>query len=233
MTKAKPIIPLVTATDDYPIPLCDRFGYFSTKDDLDRFWMPQIHNNRDAMGSVIMANLEGLRGQYAPTGDDADIQVGSASFGDPRRFLAEDMTFVAFYKGAIGIHAEFETGLNDIPEEMAPHIERFQKAMEPLDSIYPHTRFFLAAGDMTYDNRLTLNAFTPLKNGRLGRHQLAPSDRYLMISPYHAAESAPSIEFCVVMAEIVETLIKMGVENYSAVRAVEKARQKIRASLAA
>jgi len=223
-------IPLINSKMDYPIPLTDRFGDFWESNELDRFWLKEMTEKKPWRAAEIKASLEGLKRQY---GNDFDSLDQPLRTGDPRQFMSEEITFVSFYGGEIGIHAEFELDLEGSADELSGEIEKWQKALYPLDRVHNHTRFFLALGDVTYKGRLTLNAFTTLKNGRLGSFDLAPRERYLMVSPYHAQEKADDIESCSMISEVVQVLINMGLYDMSLSDAIHTARSAIRKQQAA
>src|SRR5690554_4885328 len=164
MTKAQTpdqIVPLITNVEQYPIPLFSRFGEDFTPENLETYWLGEIRTLQPSVADLIAQQAARLSALYA---DD----LPNCRTGDPRAFQAEEITFISSLKGQIGVHAEFELDAEGAPEELADLIEHWQHAMELLGSIYNHTQFFLAMGDdITYESRLTLNAFTPLSNGRI------------------------------------------------------------------
>jgi len=231
---ASQTIPLITSTKNYPVPLTDRFGFFLEEADLEKFWLKALRQSSASKADEALLQLQRLVEVYGtPLQFENLSQFENLRTGDPRQFMSEEMTFEATLDHQIGLHAEFELDAKGEPEELKEIIEHWQEALAPLDGIYNHTRFFLAVGDMTYQTRLTLNAFTPFKNGRIGPCQIAPENRYLMVSPYHAQEKSESIEACRALLEVVQIFCLMGVEGFSAIDAARKAREKLRRILAA
>ncbi len=220
------IVPLITNVEQYPIPLFSRFGENFTPEDIETYWLGKIRTLQPGVTDLIAQQAARLSALYA---DDWPNRTG-----DPRAFQAEEITFISSLKGQIGVHAQFELKAEDTPEdpeELADLIEHWQRAMELLGSIYNHTQFFLAMGDdITYECRLTLNAFTPLSNGRIGSLQVAPPERYMMISPYHQQERAESIEECQILEEIAHTLIEMGRNDTPAIAAISAAKARTKKS---
>lgn len=216
------IAPLITDIADYPIPLMSRFGELTTPEDVETFWISKIRDQQPDAATQIAKHAASLTALYPDNSTEYRT-------GNPRAFQAEEITFISSLKGQIGVHAEFELDAEGTPEELADLIEHWQHAMELLGSIYNHTQFFLAMGnDITYEGRLTLNAFTPLSNGRIGSLQVAPPERYMMISPYHQQERAESIEECQILEEIAHTLIEMGLNDTPAIAAISAAKARIK-----
>lgn len=101
--------------------------------------------------------------------------------GDPRRYMGEEeMSFVIVRNGKLGILAEGEMdiaagdessdGLTRdrngtlvvSPQQMAEAANHWLGKLAPLASEYPLTEFFVSHGEVAYDGRLQVNAFTPL-----------------------------------------------------------------------
>lgn len=233
MTQQKPaarLIPLVQTLPEHPIPLTNAFGEYMEDGLHDLFWLNELAGENPKMAGEILKQRVGLNQQYSQR---APGPTETLRTGDPRQFLSEDIAVVAFHKGEIGIHVEFPLKERGTADELAETIRQWQDRMAPLDSIYNHTRFFIGLGDMTVNRCLTINAFTPLKNGRIGKTQLAPEDRYLMVSPYHEREQAPSIEVCAMVSEVVQVLIQLGLYDQPVAKATEQARTIVRKQQAA
>jgi hypothetical protein len=228
----KDLIPLITTIEDYPIPLTDREGNFDDLEHLNRFWFKQLDDKHAPTVARVKKVLRNLTDQYNQTDIPASIP------GDPRLFQTEELCFIAhginrIGRNQLGIHVEFELDTEDATDdELAELVSVWQERLMPLLPIYNHTTFFLAMGNMTYKDRLTLNASTPLSNGIIKGIQLAPARKQLMVSPYHAQSLNPDLEWCETLAEIVEVLIQMGIHDRFANDAVLTARSKTRSAAA-
>jgi hypothetical protein len=225
-------IPLITSHNQYPVPLTDRWGEFMDADQLERFWFKEIDaKHANAVAKVRKAH-KNLIEQYGQT----DMPASHA--GDPRLFQHDEMSFVAHSIDRmggcqLGIHAELELDTDDHSDELVTELAKvWQYRLDPLTSIYNHTTFFLAMGGMTYHDRLTLNAFTPLHNGTLKGIQLAPAYKQFMVSPYHHDSLNPDLEHCPMLAEITEVLVQMGQFGRFAIDAVAEARKNLRSAAA-
>lgn len=125
----------------------------------------------------------------------------------------------------LGVHFDFELDTEDATErELHDLIAHWQNALLPLRATYNHTIFFLSHGEVANLGRLTINAFTPLKNGTVKNIRLAPAERLMMISPYHTQQAAPDIERCPTLTTISAALSLMNVHDLSAEDAVQAAK---------
>ena len=218
-------IPLKTTGREYPIPLTNGYREYIEDELHDLFWLGELRTKQPHLAENIDAARRGLFGRYA---EPADGPRQTRTLGDPRQFCKEDITSVADMDGTIGIHTELALNHRGTPEELANVIEEWRSRLIPLDFTYNHTRFFIGLGDMTMGRALAINAFTPLKNGRIAKIQLAPENRYLMVSPYHVQESAPDIGACALIAEVEQVMILMGVYDQTVSDAMHKARTLVR-----
>jgi hypothetical protein len=207
-------IPVFTNRADCPIVLASRFGEWMCDSTL-------IGNWNVKPGSSTLKMLAELAARFPTESDHICIP------GDPRNHQCEEeIGFVAEYKGRIGIHAELELTICEGPAndphayeddpEMCPP-ERFSRLVrfwqEKLSSMAPlfrHTYFFIAYGDMTYNERVTLNAFTPLDNGTVNGVRIARDDDFLMLSPYLYDHEKPSILECETIRRITQALAELG-----------------------
>lgn len=218
-------IQILNLKSNYPTLLTDRWGDYMERTVLAEHW--NVGEEDPAMQAYEL-----LRGRYDSGEHDSDgnpLHHGF-SIGDPRAFLAEESCYVAFYENRIGIHAEVELDVefNDLDdaaavedtdeeitrEEFEKLVERYTPKLQGLAEIYPETRFFIAHGeDVTYRGRVTLNAFTPLLNGRLPEGTtLAPQSMALMLSPYFRKgpdAGAVNIAECPCLTGITDNLIDM------------------------
>ncbi|WP_166256354.1 hypothetical protein [Marinobacter salicampi] len=193
------MIPVINSQQAYPTPLTDRWGDYICRSVLADHW----DVNED---SPAHQAYELLRGRYdcGEHDDQGNSLYAEFTPGDPRAFQYEEAGFVAFWYNQIGIFTEvelaaefndldcsdFESGV-DVGDEITRAqfdalVAKYSPTMLELAAAYPQTQFFIAHGDnVTYRGRVTLNAFTPLLNGRLPNGiYLAPQPLALMISPY-------------------------------------------------
>lgn len=109
--------------------------------------------------------------------------------GDPRHLMAHrfETSAIALRHGRLGVHSEIELDITegDDAEDstvlssaaFARAIGTWQSRLAPLVDAFPKSEVFLAHG-ITYDGRLTLNAFTPLQeDGEHFRSPYAEADR--------------------------------------------------------
>lgn len=223
-------IPLKTTEREYPIPLTNGYREYIEDELHDLFWLGELRTKEPHVAQDIDAARCGLLGRYA---EPADGPRQTRALGDPRQFCKEDITSVAVMDGTIGIHTELALNHRGTPEELADVIEQWRSRLTPLDFTYNHTRFFIGLGDMTMGRALAINAFTPLENGRIGtihigKIQLAPENRYLMVSPYHVQEKSPDIAACPMIEEIEQVMILMAVYDQNVSDAMHKARTVVR-----
>lgn len=222
MTEAT--IAVINTIPNYPIPLTDRWGDYTCRTTLLQHW-------NIVEGSDAYEAYELLRGRYDSGEMDSQGNPLHLSIGDPRGFQHDEATFIAFHKGQIGIHAEVELDVefNDLddPSEFEDEITRaefdelaayYTDKLQALVEAYPETQFFIAHGeDVTYKGRVTINAFTPLLNGRLPNGtMLAPQSVALMVSPYfRKGPDAGEINItqCPCLASLTEKLIDIALER--------------------
>lgn len=185
-------IAVINTIAHYPVPLTDRWGDYNDRSTLKQHW-------KALDGSDVLDAYALLHGRYNSGEMDRYGNPMHLSIGDPRAFQHEEVTFVAVREGRIGIHAEVELDVefNDLddPSEFEDEITRaefdelasyYTEKLRGLADAYPKTQFFIAHGEeVTYKGRVTINAFTPLLNGRLpDGTMLAPQSLALMVSPY-------------------------------------------------
>lgn len=216
-------IPVYHLPGTTPIPLMDRFGDLMDEG-MDQHWVGL------KKGSPARDALQRLTKRY---GKSDNCQTGNLEIGDPRLFQAEEITFIAFFDGQIGVHFEFELdfGLSDSNEredraitdcntDYVPHDE-FERRLQVwtgrlavLQETYKHTQFFLTYGEETYDGRVCLCAWTPLQDGVLASgERVAPEGKLFMISPYHEHQSEPDFGTCPTLFEIADRLIAVGMNE--------------------
>src|SRR5690554_4596690 len=106
------IVPLITDTADYPIPLFSRFGEDFTPENLETYWLGEIRTLQPGVADLIAQQAARLSALYS---DD----LPNYRTGDPRAFQAEEITFISSLKGQIGVHTEFELNEEGTPEEPA------------------------------------------------------------------------------------------------------------------
>lgn len=216
-------IAVINTTPNYPIPLTDRWGDYTCRSALLQHW--NIIEGSDAYEAYEL-----LRGRYDSGEIDSQGNPLHLSIGDPRAFQHEEVTFIAFHEGRIGIHAELELEEKYNEEEESSDYDELTKSefeewvayysdkLKPMAEAYPETKFFIAHGeDVTYKGRVTINAFTPLLNGRLPNGtMLAPQSVALMVSPYfRKGPDAGEINItqCPCLAGLTEKLIDIALER--------------------
>jgi len=205
-------IPIYDKLKDTPIPLCSRFGEWQDDAVLFGNWnvKPQDTTHK---------TLAELAARYPTESDHITLP------GDPRNYCDEEMCFVAMYEGRLGIHTEFELDFvladeKDLaaytdetpcsPEQFVARTMFWREKLASMNALFRHTTFFLTHGEVTYMDRVCLNAFTPLLNGIVGGQRIARPDEFLMISPYHVDHKTPSILECETISQITQALIKLG-----------------------
>lgn len=220
-------ISVYTERKDTPIPLCDRFGDWMDESILIGNW------HQEPAGKTL-TTLRKLAARFPEESDHINIPA------DPRNFCDEEMCFVAMHNGRIGIHAEFELDFvlgpendpaayakdSDLcpPDVFQRRVMFWREKLASMDALFRHTEFFVAHGDMTYMNRVTLNAFTPLKNGLVGNQTIAAPDEFLMLSPYLPDHDMPSIFECRTIRQVTNALINAGFDDeLTGVEAAQKA----------
>lgn len=192
-------IPVINTKQAYPTPLTDRWGDYICRSVLADHW--GVKEDSPALHAYEL-----LRGRYdsGEQDDQGNPLYNEFTPGDPRAFQYEEACFVGFWKYQIGIfteielaaefndfdYTEIESGVDVEDEITRAQFDALVAKLSPklleLAAQYPQTQFFIAHGDaVTYRGRVTLNAFTPLLNGRLPNGlYLAPQSLALMISPY-------------------------------------------------
>lgn len=223
-------IPLKKTGREYPIPLTNGYREYIEDELHDLFWLEALRTKQPHVAEKINAARRGLFARYA---EPADGPRQTRELGDPRQFCKEDIASVAVMDGQIGIHVEIALNHRGTQEELADVIADWRSRLYTLDCSYGHTRFFIGLGDMTMGRALAINAFTPLENGRIGtmhigKIQLAPEQRYLMVSPYHAQERSPDIAACPMIEEVEQVMILMGVYDQTVSDAMHRAHTLVR-----
>lgn len=199
---ATTVIPLIADQKEYPIPLTDRFAEFWEEHGLEEFWLSDIP--ADSPERIhLLDTLAALKNQF----DHIDTSEPMLP-GDPRHHQTEEVCFVTrglfgVGEGKTGLHAEFELDTEDFTDsEIHCATTYWRQQLAILSEHFPHTTFFLASGDVTYRGRLTLNAFTPLE----ARQADQP---FLFTSPYQPEEAGPDSTLCPTIAQLVDTLNHM------------------------
>lgn len=199
-------IPIISLAPAAPVPLTDRWGEYIPRDIFKKRW--GLH------GSAAQA-YENLRGHYdqGEMDPEGNPLYDGCSNGDPRNHLHREISFVAVHGGEVGILVEVEllSTFNEgvvldneyddselSPDDFTRLAATLQARLAELAPRYPHTQFFITHGDeVTFEGRVTVNAFTPLLDGMLpGGFRLAPEYKMLMVSPYFVACEGADITAC-------------------------------------
>lgn len=199
-------ISIISLPEGSPIQLTDRWGEYIPRKTFKTHWDPS--------GSASQA-YENLRGQYdqGEMDPEGNSLYGRCSNGDPRKHLQQEISFVAVLGDKVGIHVEVELlktyndeeAINAQGDDSELTVAEFtqlastlQDRLTALASRYPHTQFFITHGDqVTFEGRVTVNAFTPLLVGMLpGNLRIAPEHKMLMVSPYFEAGEGANITDC-------------------------------------
>ena len=141
-------VPVISSRTDYPLGVTDRWGQWLMKD----------------------GHADKLMQKFG-------WDFCADTLHDPRRFmeLNFETSALAIRQGRLGVHTEIELSITDAgPDNYQSTVSRslpsddflaaialWQERLAPIQEAFPQSDVFLAEG-VTFDGRLTINAFTPL-----------------------------------------------------------------------
>lgn len=208
-TSSKPDNRVITDQKLTPIPLTDRWGTFNNADHTAQYWLAPVGHTENVTGHSILETLATLTSLYGGTPEPL--------LGDPRRYMdSSEDSFVAVLVAddgrlAIGIHHEMELDTDGCDDEQRLEIaQSWRGELDRLAELFPHSTFYAAFGEFTYEGRVTINAFTPLLNGIVGADQVAEAKDHILMSPYlKGHESNAAMAACKTLSDLPEVLREM------------------------
>jgi hypothetical protein len=169
-------IQIVSLKYDYPAPLASwAEGTYEDSAWLEKHWDREPNSGSQEFLKV-MKEIEG-------------------STGDPIRFLGDEGTYIAEFKGTVGLLDEYELDetfnypLEPLDAEREVSIAQFDRIvttkilmLEDLSERFPFTEFFVSYGDVTHKGSICLNAYTPFE-------QAMVDGKAVYLSPYSRDKS--------------------------------------------
>lgn len=218
-------IAIVDRFDRFPAPLSiGAYADYLTAADLDDHWIHiELEQTDPNHAKAARRALDNLLQQY-PIETTMPLRSG-----DPRAFLFGMESRVAYLNGQVGIHCEAflmnEPASREIQQRWCEHLS-------VLAGIFNHSIVFVSSTGIVSERTgtVTINTFTPLANGSVAGHKIAPKTRCLMLSPYLDEAVEPNLEHCPTLDALHDTL-ELIAKGWKPMDAVTHAKNRARVRL--